>query len=253
MELTMSERRAVTKVLATEYRRASKARKGEILDQICAVTGWHRNHARKTLSLVLTIRVVRPRPPKSLVYDDSVIDALRFCWAVQGTPCGRLLAAALPDLVPRLRRFEELQIDDGTAVLLLRIAPATIDRRLKADRAKLDPRGRSHTKPGTLLKDSIPMRTWAEWDDARPGFVEIDLVGHEGGNSHGEFCFTLDITDIATGWTETVSVRNKAQKWVFAAIKEATAAFPFPVLGIDSDYADVRVMPTFTHRCRSAG
>ncbi|MCO4261537.1 transposase family protein [Pseudarthrobacter sp. MDT3-26] len=231
----MSERRAVTKVLATEYRRASKARKGEILDQICAVTGWHRNHARKALGLVLTIRVVRPRPPKPLVYDEAVIDALRFCWAVQGTPCGRLLAAALPDLVPRLRRFEELQIDDGTAGLLLRIAPATIDRRLKADRAKLDPRGRSHTKPGTLLKDSIPMRTWAEWDDARPGFVEIDLVGHEGGNSQGEFCFTLDITDIATGWTETVSVRNKAQKWVFAAIKEATAAFPFPVLGIDSD------------------
>ena len=160
---------------------------------------------------------------------------MRFCWAVQGTPCGRLLAAALPDLVPRLRRFEELQIDDGTTALLLRIATATIDRRLKADRAKLDPRGRSHTKPGTLLKDSIPMRTWAEGDDARPGFVEIDLVGHEGGNSQGEFCFTLDITDIATGWTETVSVRNKAQKWVFAAIREATAKFPFPVLGIDSD------------------
>jgi hypothetical protein len=118
---------------------------------------------------------------------------------------------------------------------LLKIAPATIDRRLKSDRAKLELRGRSHTKPGTLLKDSIPMRTWAEWDDAVPGFVEIDLVGHEGGNSRGEFCFTLDITDIATGWTETRSVKNKAQKWVFAAIKDATAAFPFPVLGIDSD------------------
>jgi hypothetical protein len=216
MELTMSERRAVTKVLATEYRRASKARKSEILDQICAVTGWHRNHARKAPGLVLAIRVVRPRPPKPLVYDEAVIDALPFCAAVQGTPCGRLLAAAPPDLVPRLRRFEELQIDDGRAALLLRIAPATIDRRLKADRAKLDPRGRSHTKPGTLLKDSIPMRTWAEWDDAKPGFVEIDLVGHEGGNSQGEFCFTLDLTDIAKGWTETVSVRNKAQKWVFA-------------------------------------
>jgi transposase InsO family protein len=120
-------------------------------------------------------------------------------------------------------------------VLLLKIAPATIDRRLKAERKKLDPRGRSHTKPGTLLKNSIPMRTWAEWDDAVPGFVEIDLVGHEGGNSKGEFCFTLTITDICTGWTETRSVKNKAQKWVFAAIKEATAAFPFPVVGIDSD------------------
>ncbi|WP_035782950.1 integrase catalytic domain-containing protein, partial [Arthrobacter sp. H14] len=178
---------------------------------------------------------VKPRSPRPPVYGEPVLEAVRFCWAVQGTPCGRLLAAALPDLVPRLRWLGELDIDDVTAALLLRIAPATIDRRLKADRAKLDPRGRSHTKPGTLLKDSIPMRTWAEWDDAVPGFVEIDLVGHEGGNSKGEFCFTLDITDIATGWTETVSVKNKAQKWVFAAIKEATAAFPFPILGVDSD------------------
>jgi hypothetical protein len=139
------------------------------------------------------------------------------------------------DALLGLRRFKELRIDAATAAQLLKIVPATIDRRLKADRAKLEPRGRSHTKPGTLLKDSIPVRTSAEWDDAVPGFVEIDLVGHEGGNNQGEFCFTLDITDIATGWTETRSVRIKAQKWVFAAIKDATAAFPFPILGIDSD------------------
>ncbi len=231
----MSERRAVTKTIATRYARSGRAGKKVILDELCATTGWHRDHARKALRLALVLRPVKPRPPRPPTYGEPVIEALRFLWAVQGTPCGRLLAAALPDLVPRLRRFGELNVDDSTAALLLKIAPATIDRRLKADRAKLDPRGRSHTKPGTLLKDSIPMRTWAEWDDAVPGFVEIDLVGHEGGNSRGEFCFTLDITDIATGWTETRSVRNKAQKWVFAAIKDATASFPFPILGIDSD------------------
>ena len=96
-------------------------------------------------------------------------------------------------------------------------------------------RGRSHTKPGSLLKSAIPIRTWAQWDDAVPGFVEIDLVGHEGGNAIGEHAYTLTVTDIATGWTENRSVRNKAQKWVFAALMEIRAVFPFPIIGIDSD------------------
>jgi hypothetical protein len=86
-----------------------------------------------------------------------------------------------------------------------------------------------------LLKDSIPIRTWAEWNDAVPGFVEIDLVGHEGGNAIGEHCYTLTVTDIATGWTENRSVRNKAEKWVFEALMSIRSAFPFPIIGIDSD------------------
>jgi hypothetical protein len=147
--------------------------------------------------------VIKPRPLRKPTYGAAGITALQFLWSVQGTPCGLSLAAALPDLLPRLRELGELKINDDTAALLVKIAPATINRHFAADRAKLIVRGRSHTKPGTLVKDSTPMQTWADWNNAVPGVVEIDLVGCEGGNSSGEFCFTLDITDIATGWTET--------------------------------------------------
>ena len=121
------------------------------------------------------------------------------------------------------------------------MSPATIDRRLQGAKVLAAFTGRSHTKPGSLLKSQIPIRTWSEWDDDRPGFVEIDLVGHEGHegheghNSFGEFCFTLTVTDIATGWTINRSVVNQAAIHVVAALDDALAQFPFPILGIDSD------------------
>ena len=118
---------------------------------------------------------------------------------------------------------------------LLRISAATIDRMLTPERRKHELRGRSGTKPGTLLKKQIPIRTFAEWDDQRPGFAEIDLVGHDGGVAAGDYCQTLDLTDIATTWTETEAVPNKAQTWVFEALKNLRKNLPFPLLGIDSD------------------
>jgi hypothetical protein len=157
------------------------------------------------------------------------------CWAVLDGPAGKRLAPALPQLVWSLRRHGELDIDDGLAQLLSTMSAATIDRRLAADRASLQLKGRCHTKPGSLLKSQIPMRTWADWDQARPGFVEIDLVGHEGGDNNGDFASSLTVTDIATGWTEVRSVRNKAARHVFCALVEIQAALPFTLLGIDSD------------------
>jgi hypothetical protein len=253
MGLTLSQRKAVTKTIARRYRAGSKQEKGRILNELCATTGWHRSHARKALAAALKPQVVRPRRPRPPLYDEVVIAALRFCWAVRGAPAGKRMAPVLPELVERLRAVGELVIDEATAAALGRISAATIDRRLAADRAKLSSRGRSHTKPGSLLKDAIPIRTWADWDDDQPGFVKIDLVGHDGGNLRGEHAFTLTVTDIATGWTETRSVRNKAQRWVFAALEEIIVAFPFPILGIDSDCADQRIMPSPPRQAWSLG
>jgi len=231
----LSERRAITKAIALRYRRASRAGKGVILNELCAATGWHRNHARRALGLAFAPRVIRPRAPREPKYGPEVVAALRFCWAVLGTPAGKRLAPVMGELVDRLRRFGELDVSNEVAAALSTMSPAMMDRRLATDRATFRLRGRSHTKPGSLLKDSIPIRTWAQWDDAVPGFVEIDLVGHEGGNALGEHAYTLSVTDIATGWTENRSVVNKARKWVIEALEEITTIMPFPVLGVDSD------------------
>ncbi|MGO2585700.1 MAG: integrase catalytic domain-containing protein [Brachybacterium tyrofermentans] len=150
-------------------------------------------------------------------------------------PAGKRMAPFMAEIIQQLRIHGELEISDENAELLCAMSAATIDRRLAPDRKKLQIRGRSGTKPGTLLKAQIPIRTWAEWDEEEPGFVEIDCVGHEGGDPSGDFCQTLTVTDIHTGWTETAGVRNKAQKWVFAALVELSGRFPFPVKGIDSD------------------
>jgi hypothetical protein len=149
-------------------------------------------------------------------------------------PGGKRLAPMLAELIPLLRRHQELDLD-ATADLLIGMSAATIDRKLAGARSKLLVRGRSHTKPGSMLKSRIAMRTWADHDEDTPGFVEIDLVGHEGGNPRGRFCFTLTVTDIATGWTENPTVPAKRQVHVVAALIDVVTQLPFPIRGIDSD------------------
>ena len=150
-------------------------------------------------------------------------------------PCGKRLAPYLETIVPILESFGELDLDETTKEKLRSMSVATIDRLLKADRKKMELKGRSGTKPGTLLKHQVPIRTWCEWDESRPGFLEIDLVVHEGGVSRGDFCQSLDVTDVYSAWTETRAIKNKTQVWVFEALADISGTLPFKVRGIDSD------------------
>lgn len=236
MELSLAVRRQVTNGLVSRYQKGSRAEKSAVLDQLCQVNGWHRDHARKALR----VAAAGPRParaPREPVckFGPQVIEALRLCWAVLDGPSGKRLAPALPRLVSALRAHGELALDDASAALLCAMSPATIDRRLAADRAQLQVKGTALTKPGSMLKSKIPMKTWAQWNEATPGFVEIDLVGHDGGDNNDVFCYTLCVTDVATGWTAARTVRSKGERIVAAALQQIQLELPFALLGIHSD------------------
>lgn len=155
------------------------------------------------------------RPRK---YDKQVVVALRKVWVVCDCICGKRLGPYLAEIVPLLERLNELEVNNEVRKKLIEVSPATIDRLLAPVTKRYQLRARSNTKPGTLLKHQIPIRTFSDWDELRPGFVEIDLVSHEGGDARGDYIQTLDMTDVCSGWTETQAVKNKAQVWVFEGI-----------------------------------
>jgi hypothetical protein len=222
--------------LQARYRKASKKEKRLILDEFAKTTGYHRKHATAILNGRRQSASGPIRRPRRAQYGAEEADALAFLADLFDDICSKRLRVALDVELPRLYQAGVLRISAACYENLLKVSPATMDRL----RARYQPRRghpRGFTKPGTLLKQRIPVRTWADWSEDRPGFCEIDLVDHSGGQiirGH-EHAWTLCFTDVKTGWTECVAVRNKAQVHVFAAIQRARKRLPFPLLGIDSD------------------
>ncbi len=222
--------------LRKRYRKASKKGKSAMLNEFVDTTGYHRTHAAALLAGRRQWRdpqqpIHRHRRTIYTVEDQQAILGLAELFDDIGS---KRLRAALDTERVNLRRNGHLRVSRTCYQHLCPVSASTIDRWRRAAR-RPGRRLRGGTKPGTLLKRQIPIRTFADWDTTRPGFGEIDLVQHDGGLNKGDFACTLDLTDVATGWTELAATPNKAQGHVFAALKQERARLPFPLLGIDSD------------------
>lgn len=237
--------------LRERYRKATKKQRGKMLDEFVETTGYHRKHAvallrgkRQHRNPKVSIRRRRQR-----IYTDEDKRAVIWLAELFDQIGSKRLRVAMDTELRHLRRQHHLRVSAACFKRLLVISPATMDRLRHAERHPAG-RRRGGTKPGTLLKSQIPIRTFADWDDKRPGFTELDLVQHDGGNPSGFFACTLDVTDVCTGWTEMRAVATKAQTYVFAALKQIRTQLPFPLLGIDSDNGQEFINDELLRYCR---
>ena len=218
------------------YRKATKVQKSAILDEFVASTGYNRKYAIRLLQSNLEIK--KPKKPKTgrpVKYSGRIINLLEKLYEISNYICAQRLKPFIPELIEILEKKGEMVIFSEEKTLLCAMSSATINRVLKPYRKKLDGKGKTLTKPGTMLKKQIAIRTGMDWDDHRPGFLEIDCVAHCGQSSSGEFFHTLTATDICTGWTENFILRHKTMHAVVDAMEQLETLLPFPILGIDSD------------------
>jgi hypothetical protein len=221
--------------VAVRYKRASKKEKGIILDELCHNCGYHRKHAIRVLTHYK--RYSKPklknRGKPSVYNKPSIMKPLKVIWRAAHLPCSKRLKAILPLWLPSYSK-EYGELSEAVTTALHNISAPTIDRLLKPARIQYGGRGKSTTKPGTLLKTHIPIKT-DQCDETRPGFLEADTIAHCGESMAGMFAFTIDGVDIATGWTEQRAVWGKGETGVLQQIQDIEDSLPFPLLGFDSD------------------
>ena len=234
------------------YFRVSKKKKTEILDEFVANTGLHRKAAIRLLNR----RGWSPgkkRSGRPKLYGLEAMAALKVAWEATDRLCSKRFHPFLPELVGILKRSGELSVTEETEGQLYRMSPSTIDRLLRRWRRSGRRHGLGATKPGTLLKNSIPIRTFSEWNENKPGFLEADLVAHCGDSAEGFYLTTLSTVDVATGWCEPVVVWGKGQDRVGGAIYHVRKRLPMPMLGLDSDNGSEFINQSLYDYCRRNG
>ena len=249
MGLSMQEKKSLTREISKRYQQAGKKEKTRILDEVVKTTGYNRKYALhiltnwgkttticvsgKTLRLHAQAKKRRKGGGRKPIYSQEFTETLRTIWVFFWYRCGKILAPFMRAQMKYL--VKPFGITKEVKEMLLKVSPATIDRKLKADKKELAFKGKSGTKPGNLLKKQIPVRTYYADADKKAGFFEIDTVHHCGHTDSGEFCLTLSATDVYSGWIELRQLLNKAHKWVLEEITDIKSSLPFPFLGLDSD------------------
>lgn len=251
MGLTMREKRSITRETALRYRKSDKKGKKTILDEFVRTTEYNRKYAIHLLSnwgkeqvrmvdgQAVKLVVGAPKKHKKRkgtpIYDEAVREALKKIWQTFDYMCGKRLVVLLRMNMDLLYEEQEFAISGEVREKLMSISASTIDRILAGERKKLQLKGRSTTRAGTLLKHQIPIRVFFDWDERKPGFFELDRVAHDGGSSRGEYCLTLDATDVYSGWVELRALRNQAHRWVKEEAEHIYEHLPYPMKGVDSD------------------
>ena len=215
------------------YRKASKNEKNKIIDEFCNVCGYNRKYAIRLLNHKSTPKSdweKRKRGPKKRYDHPDIIKILTRIWSVTNLPCSKRLKVIIPLWLP----YYPYHITEKVKEALLSISPATIDRLLSKHRSRYYKRGLATTKPGSILKKHIPIKT-KQWDESRPGFIEADTVAHCGTSVSGSFVYTINCVDIASGWTEQRATWGKGERGTVNSIKSIEQSLPFNLLGFDCD------------------
>jgi hypothetical protein len=250
--ISMAARDELVAAVADRYARGDRGEQGRILDEFAAVTGYHRKHAMRLLRAGQVNRRSGPRPGRR-IYDEAVREALIVIWEASDRICGKRLRPLLPILLEAMERHGHVQLVPEVRARLLAMSAATIDRALRDIRQQAGTATRRRSAPSAAIRRSVPVRTFADWDDPPPGFVEADLVAHSGPVARGSFVQTLVLTDIATGWTECAPLLVREQRLLTEVLGELRKLLPFPLLGLDTDNDSVFMNETVRDYCEQAG
>lgn len=239
-------KRELREVLRQRYQQATKQDKSKILDEFIAVAGCHRKHAIRLLTATNALAAETPVVALRF-YDEAVRQALILLWEAADRICGKRLKAVLPGLIAALERHGHLNLDAEVRQRVLAVSAATIDRLLAAVRSSTAHRKkrRATTKPSK----EIPVRTFADYGDALPGYIEIDFVSHGGSSMQGVFLWSLVATDVCSGWTEAVALVAREQSLVVEGLEVIRRQFPVPIKGIDSDNDSAFINETLQAYC----